>query len=57
MMKKDEAVKTIKTICLSEEIINYAQTNHVDLIFAGRRGISKIKQMLIGSTTSRLARN
>jgi nucleotide-binding universal stress UspA family protein len=41
----------------SEEIINYAKANHVDLIFAGRRGISKIEQMLIGSTTSRLARN
>jgi nucleotide-binding universal stress UspA family protein len=41
----------------SEEIIKYAKANHVDLIFAGRRGISDIEQILIGSTTSRLVRN
>jgi nucleotide-binding universal stress UspA family protein len=41
----------------SEEIIKYAEANQVDLIFAGRRGISDIEQILIGSTTSRLVRN
>lgn len=41
----------------SEEIIKYSDENDVDLIFAGRRGISEIEQILIGSTTSRLIRN
>jgi nucleotide-binding universal stress UspA family protein len=41
----------------SEEIIKFAGANQVDLIFAGRRGISEIEQILIGSTTSRLVRN
>ncbi|MCP4219088.1 MAG: universal stress protein [bacterium] len=41
----------------SEEVIEYADNNDVDMIFAGRRGVSEIEQMLIGSTTSRLIRN
>jgi len=41
----------------SEEIIKFTRANQVDLIFAGRRGISEIEQTLIGSTTSRLVRN
>ena len=41
----------------SEEIIKYAKEKGVDLIFAGRRGISEIEEILIGSTTSRLIRN
>ncbi|MCP4157212.1 MAG: universal stress protein [bacterium] len=41
----------------SEELINFADENKVDMIFAGRRGLSEIEQILIGSTTSRLIRN
>ena len=41
----------------SDEIIEYAGKNKVDMIFAGRRGVSEIEQILIGSTTSRLIRN
>lgn len=41
----------------SEEIIKYADENDGDLILAGRRGISQIEEILIGSTTSRLIRN
>lgn len=41
----------------SEEIVKYAKEKRVDLIFAGRRGISEIEEILIGSTTSRLIRN
>jgi nucleotide-binding universal stress UspA family protein len=41
----------------SEEIIKYAGENDIDIVFAGRRGISEIEQILIGSTTSRLIRN
>ena len=41
----------------SEEIIKFARQKEVDLIFAGRRGISEIEEILIGSTTSRLIRN
>ncbi|UCH95471.1 MAG: universal stress protein [Candidatus Aminicenantes bacterium] len=41
----------------NEEIIKYAKEKGVDLIFAGRRGISEIEEILIGSTTSRLIRN
>jgi nucleotide-binding universal stress UspA family protein len=41
----------------SEEIIKYADENDCDIILAGRRGISEIEEILIGSTTSRLIRN
>ena len=41
----------------SEEIIEYADANDCDMILAGRRGISEIEEILIGSTTSRLIRN
>ena len=41
----------------SEVLIDYAHQNKIDMIFAGRRGISEIEQILIGSTTSRLIRN
>lgn len=41
----------------SEEIVKFAKKNKVDLIFAGRRGISELEQIVIGSTTSRLIRN
>jgi nucleotide-binding universal stress UspA family protein len=41
----------------NEEIIKYAKEKGIDLIFAGRRGISEIEEILIGSTTSRLIRN
>jgi len=40
-----------------DEIIKYANENGIDMIFAGRKGISEIEQILIGSTTSRLIRN
>ena len=41
----------------SEGLIQYAEQNNVDIIFAGRRGVSEIEAILIGSTTSRLIRN
>ena len=41
----------------SEEIIKYGNEKDIDIVFAGRRGISDIEQILIGSTTSRLIRN
>ncbi len=41
----------------SEELIKYSENNEIDIIFMGRRGISEIEQILIGSTTSRLIRN
>jgi len=41
----------------SEEIIRFAHKNKIDLVLAGRRGISEIEDILIGSTTSRLIRN
>jgi len=41
----------------SEEIINFADSNKMDIIFAGRRGISELEEILVGSTTSRLIRN
>ncbi len=41
----------------SDELIGFSEENKVDIIFAGRRGISEIEQILIGSTTSRLIRN
>ena len=41
----------------SEELIKYSENNNIDIIIVGRRGISEIEQILIGSTTSRLIRN
>jgi nucleotide-binding universal stress UspA family protein len=41
----------------SEEIIKFSNKKKIDIIFAGRRGISELEQLLIGSTTSRLIRN
>jgi len=41
----------------SVEVINYSNKNNIDIVFAGRRGVSEIEQILIGSTTSRLIRN
>ncbi len=41
----------------SEEIIRCAREKKIDLIFVGRKGISEIENILIGSTTSRLIRN
>jgi len=41
----------------SEEILNYASDQSVDMIFSGRRGLTEIEQILVGSTTMRLIRN
>jgi nucleotide-binding universal stress UspA family protein len=41
----------------SEELLNYAENNDIDIIFVGRSGISEIEEILIGSTASRLIRN
>ncbi len=41
----------------SEEMINYSEKKNIDIIFVGRRGVSEIERILIGSTTSRLIRN
>jgi nucleotide-binding universal stress UspA family protein len=41
----------------SEEIIHFSNSKKIDMIFAGRRGISELEQLLVGSTTSRLIRN
>ena len=41
----------------SEEILKYCHEKSIDMVFAGRRGISEIEQILIGSTTSRLIRS
>ncbi len=41
----------------SDELIKYSENKNIDIIFVGRRGISEIEQILIGSTTSRLIRN
>jgi nucleotide-binding universal stress UspA family protein len=41
----------------SEELIEYSKKNKIDMIFAGRRGISEIEEIIVGSTTSRLIRS
>lgn len=40
----------------SEEIIRFADKKNIDMIFSGRRGISDLEQLLVGSTTSRIIR-
>ncbi|MCP5046929.1 MAG: universal stress protein [bacterium] len=41
----------------SDAIIRYSDEHNIDIIFTGRRGVSEIEQILVGSTTSRLIRN
>ena len=36
----------------SEEMINYSEKKNIDIIFVGRRGVSEIERILIGSTSS-----
>ena len=40
----------------SDEIIRFADSKKIDIIFSGRRGISELEQLLVGSTTSRIIR-
>lgn len=54
--KLDFSAQVIEGVA-SEEIINFADSNKIDIIFAGRRGISELEEILVGSTTSRLIRN
>lgn len=39
-----------------EEILDYANENNIDLIFAGYKSNSTIQEMLIGSTATKIAR-
>jgi nucleotide-binding universal stress UspA family protein len=39
----------------AEEILNFAQTREADLIVTGRRGFGKIKNLLLGSTSNKVA--
>lgn len=41
----------------SQELLTFSRENEIDIIMAGRRGMSEIEHILIGSTTSRLIRN
>ena len=53
--KIDFKAKILEGIA-SEEIVNFADSKKIDIIFAGRRGISELEQILVGSTTSRIIR-
>jgi len=55
--KQVDLIPRIEEGVASEEIIRVAQESQVQMIFAGRRGISEMEELLIGSTTSRLIRN
>ncbi len=39
-----------------EQIIHRAETDHVDLIVVGRRGMSKFERMIVGSTSEKVLR-
>lgn len=39
-----------------EQIVHRAETDHVDLIILGRRGISRLERMIIGSTSEKVLR-
>ena len=50
-------VKTTRARALGDpatEIITYADVNHVDLIVMGRRGLSTMKGLLLGSVSERV---
>lgn len=39
-----------------EQIVHRAETDHVDLIVLGRRGMSRFEKMLVGSTSEKVLR-
>jgi nucleotide-binding universal stress UspA family protein len=39
-----------------EQIVHRAETDHVDLIILGRRGMSRFEKMLVGSTSEKVLR-
>ena len=56
-MEKDVTVKTdvlIKYTSVVKEILEYAESNKIDLIIMGSRGMTGIKKMLLGSVASRV---
>jgi nucleotide-binding universal stress UspA family protein len=58
---KDKGIKTTITILEDEGssklkiIIEYIKENNIDLVVLGSRGLSKFKQLLLGSTASGLS--
>ncbi len=58
---KDKGIKTALTILEDEGssklkiIIEYIKENNIDLVVLGSRGLSKFKQLLLGSTASGLS--
>ena len=56
-MEEDVTVKTdvlIKYTSVAKEILEYAESNKIDLIIMGSRGMTGIKKMLLGSVASRV---
>jgi nucleotide-binding universal stress UspA family protein len=39
-----------------EQIVHRAETDHVDLIVLGRRGMSRFEKMIVGSTSEKVLR-
>jgi nucleotide-binding universal stress UspA family protein len=39
-----------------EQIVHRAETEHVDLIVLGRRGVSRFERMIVGSTSEKVLR-
>lgn len=39
---------------VAEEIVNYANSNEIDLVIIGSRGLGAVKGMLMGSVSSRV---
>lgn len=52
-----DCVVAVREGVASEEISGYAREHDIEMIFAGRRGLSEIEQILVGSTTSRLVQH
>lgn len=56
-LEEDVTVKTdvlIKYTSVVKEILEYAESNKIDLIIMGSRGMTGIKKMLLGSVASRV---
>ncbi len=59
-MAKEQSVQLEAEVGIghpAEHILRFAEDNHADMIVMGRRGLSKLRGMLVGSVSERVVRH